>query len=305
MDFSSLEKFCAVVTEQSGARAKHLARAQSNVTTRIEQLEEELKVQLFSTSGKRMTLTPNGHRILEHAQHLLSLAEEACATMNPEQPAGRLRLGTLESTAAARLPALLSTYHSRWPRVGLELSIGTSRSLVEDVKSGRLDCAFVADAGCQVSAEPDASFAELGLHATRAYSEDMVLVLPVGHPPVKRPEDVKVTTLAAFARGCTYRSVIERWLGTRDTEAGEYWTVMELASYHTMLACVAAGSCFALCPTSILNLQRAPMDFRTQKIGAIDTYLIARSTYSGSAYEALLRSVQAKRHFGLGSVTDQ
>lgn len=305
MDFSSLEKFCPVATEPSDARAEQLARAQSNVTTRIEQLEEELKVQLFSRGGKRITLTPNGHRMLEYAQRLLSLAEEACGTMSPEQPTGRLRIGSLESTAATRLPALLSTYHSTWPAVDLELCIGTSRSLVEDVESGRLDCAFVADAGCQVSPELGTRFAERGLHATRAYAEDMLLVLPAGHPPVKRPEDVKLTSLAAFAGGCTYRSVLERWLGARDTEEGNHWTVMELVSYHTMLACVAAGSCFALCPKSILDLQRAPSDFRTQRMGTIDTYLVARSTYSGSAYEALLQSVQAKRHFVSGSLTHQ
>jgi DNA-binding transcriptional LysR family regulator len=110
MDFSSLEKFCAVATEPGDARAEQLARAQSNVTTRIEQLEEELEVQLFSRGGKRITLTPNGHRMLEYAQRLLSLAEEACGTMSPEQPTGRLRIGSLESTAATRLPLLLSTY---------------------------------------------------------------------------------------------------------------------------------------------------------------------------------------------------
>ncbi|MGA7811717.1 LysR substrate-binding domain-containing protein, partial [Caballeronia sp.] len=160
--------------------------------------------------------------MLEYAQRLLSLAEDACGTMRPEQPAGRLRIGSLESTAATRLPALLSAYHSTWPDVDLELSIGTSLSLVEDVESGRLDCAFVADAGCQVSPELGTRFAERGLDATRAYAEDMLLVLPAGHPPVNRPGDVKLTSLAAFARGCTYRSVLERWLGARDTEEGNH-----------------------------------------------------------------------------------
>ncbi|WP_169708634.1 LysR substrate-binding domain-containing protein [Trinickia terrae] len=60
---------------------------------------------------------------------------------------GRLRIGALESTAATRLPALLASYHSRWPQVELEISIGTSCSLVEDVMAQRVDCAFVAEAG--------------------------------------------------------------------------------------------------------------------------------------------------------------
>ena len=298
MDFSSLEIFCAVATQQSITRAaRDLARAQSNVTTRVKQLEDELKVQLFSRGGRRMTLTPNGHRLLEYAQRMLCLAEEARQAMNPDPPTGRLRIGAMESTAAARLPALLSAYHSRWPQVDLEISIGTSGSLVEDVESNRVDCAFAADAGLQVCAELGARFAERGLNATRAYTEDLLLVLPPNHPPANGPQDLKITTLAAFPRGCTYRSVLEHWLGTKDAEGGHDWTMMEQASYHTMLACVAAGSCFALCPKSILDLQRAPMDVRTQELATIDTYLVTRATYSSSAYAELLRSVQAGRHF--------
>jgi len=297
MDFSSLEIFCAVATQQSVSRAaQHLARAQSNVTTRVRQLAEELKVQLFSRGGKRMTLTPNGHRLLEYAQRLLCLAEEARQAMNPEPPTGRLRIGAMESTAAARLPALLSAYHSRWPQVDLEISIGTSRSLVEDVEGNRLDCAFAADAGVQGYADLGTRFAERGLNATRAYTEDLLLVLPPNHPPANGPRDLKITTLAAFARGCTYRSVLEHWLGAEDAGGAPRWTMMEQASYRTMLACVAAGSCFAVCPKSILDLQRAPMDVRTQEFVTIDTYLVARATYNSSAYEELLRSVQTRRH---------
>ena len=306
MDLSSLEIFCAVATQRSVTRAaQHLARVQSNVTTRVKLLEEELKVQLFSRDGRKMTLTPDGHRMFAYAQRLLSLAEEARQAMTPDQPTGQLRIGAMESTAATRLPALLSSYHSRWPQVHLELSIGTSCSLVDDVASSRLDCAFVAEAGFDGFPEPDTRFTERGLKATRAYAEKMLLVLPPNHPPASRPEDLKITTLAAFSRGCTYRSVLERWLSTRAFEGDNYWNVMEFGSYHSILASVAAGSCFALCPKSILDVQRAPIDVRTQEIATIDTWLIARSTYVSSAYEALLRSVEARRHFPSGGVIAQ
>ena len=296
MDFSSLEIFCAVAAEQSITRAAHhLARVQSNVTTRVKQLEQELRVELFSREGRRMTLTPNGRRMLVYAQRLLALAEEAREAMSPDQPIGVLRIGALESTVATRLPSLLSVFHSRWPQVELEITIGTSRSLIDDVLASRLDCAFVADAGLERFAGAGASFAERsGLSATRACTEDMLLVLPPNHPQVNHPEDIQIRTLAAFAKGCSYRSVLERWLGIRDAEEETDWKLMELTSYHTMLACVAAGSCFALCPKSVLELQRPPLHVRTQPIATIDTYLIARSAYSSGAYEALLRAVDTR-----------
>ncbi|HXZ08744.1 MAG TPA: LysR family transcriptional regulator [Paraburkholderia sp.] len=295
MEFSSLEIFCAVATAQGVTRAaQRLGRVQSNITTRVQQLEDELKVELFSRSGKRMALTPSGQRLFEYTRRMLSLVEEARQAVNLDQATGHLRIGALESTAAARLPALLSTYHSRWPRVDLEISIGTSRSLLEDVANGRLDCAFVAEAGVQIPPAAGATFSMPGLKGTRAYTEEMLLVLPPNHPPVSRPEDLSVTTLAAFPTGCTYRNVLERWLGSR--RADRPWKVMELVSYHAILACVAAGSCIALCPKSILDLQRVPMDVRTQAIGTIDTGLVARDAYSHRPYEELVQSIQAMRH---------
>ncbi|MGV2292441.1 LysR substrate-binding domain-containing protein [Trinickia sp. YCB016] len=298
MDFSSLEIFCAVAAEESITRAAHhLARVQSNVTTRVKQLEQELRVELFSREGRRMTLTPNGRRMLVYAQRLLALAEEAREAMSPDQPIGVLRIGALESTAATRLPSLLSVFHSRWPQVELEISIGTSRSLIDDVLMSRLDCAFVADAGLGRFPGDGAGggFVEhSGLSTIRACTEDMLLVLPPNHPPIKHPEDIQIRTLAAFAKGCSYRSVLERWLGITDGEHETGWKLMELTSYHTMLACVAAGSCFALCPKSVLELQRPPLHVRTQPIETVDTYLIARSAYSSGAYEALLRAVDTR-----------
>ncbi len=107
MDLSSLEIFRAVAHEASVTRAaQQLQRAQSNVTTRIRQLEEDLGVELFLRDGKRMSLTERGSEFLAYAEQLLALADEARQSMHPAEPGGRLRLGSMESTAASRLPAL-------------------------------------------------------------------------------------------------------------------------------------------------------------------------------------------------------
>lgn len=225
----------------------------------------------------------------------------AVATQKSVTREARLRIGAMESTAAARLPGLLSAYHSRWPQVVLDISIGTSCSLVDDVASSRLDCAFVAEAtlpGVSGSQSGSANpFAGRGLQATRAYTEELLLVLPPNHAPVKRPRDIKLTTVAAFPRGCTYRNVLERWLCSMETKE-QSWNTIELASYHAILASVAAGSCFALCPKSVLDLRRAPIDFVTRPIAAIDTFLVARPAYLSGAYEELVQYVRAAGYSG-------
>ena len=122
MDLASLEIFRSVVEEGGITRAAtRLHRVQSNVTTRIRQLEASLGVKLFLRDGKRMVLTPAGQTLFDYARRVLDLAEEARQAVLPARPQGRLRIASMESTAASRLPAVLAAYHQAWPDVELEL----------------------------------------------------------------------------------------------------------------------------------------------------------------------------------------
>ncbi|EOX6790291.1 LysR family transcriptional regulator NmoR [Pseudomonas aeruginosa] len=273
MDLSSLEIFRAVAREASVTRAaQQLQRAQSNVTTRIRQLEEDLGVELFLRDGKRMSLTERGSEFLAYAEQLLALADEARQSMHPAEPGGRLRLGSMESTAASRLPALLASYHKACPRVALEVSTGTSRALFDGVRARRLDCALVA-AGPGWAGELDGS----GLRGEPLFREDLLMILPAEHPPVHDIAEVRLRTLAGFARGCTYRQLAEDSLGTP-------LTVQEVGSYHAILACVAAGACVGVLPRSVLQLLGTP-PLRSLPLAEVDTWLVWREGYATAAFE--------------------
>ncbi|MBG7116954.1 LysR family transcriptional regulator [Pseudomonas aeruginosa] len=273
MDLSSLEIFRAVAHEASVTRAaQQLQRAQSNVTTRIRQLEEDLGVELFLRDGKRMSLTERGSEFLAYAEQLLALADEARQSMHPAEPGGRLRLGSRESTAASRLPALLASYHKACPRVALEVSTGTSRALFDGVRARRLDCALVA-AGPGWAGELDGS----GLRGEPLFREELLMILPAEHPPVHDVAEVRLRTLAGFARGCTYRQLAEDSLGTP-------LTVQEVGSYHAILACVAAGACVGVLPRSVLQLLGTP-PLRSLPLAEVDTWLVWREGYATAAFE--------------------
>src|SRR3954454_3563687 len=101
MDLSGLRIFVAVVREGGITRAaERLHRVQSNVTTRIRQLEEDLGVALFIRDGKRLHLAPAGQILLDYADRLLALADEARCAVGDTKPRGTFRLGAMESTAA-------------------------------------------------------------------------------------------------------------------------------------------------------------------------------------------------------------
>ena len=176
MDLSELRIFRAVVREGGVTRAaERLHRVQSNVTTRIRQLEDDLGTALFIREGKRLHLTPSGQVLLGYADRLLALAEEARDAVHDPRPRGVLRLGAMESTAAVRLPEMLNEFHRRYPDVALELRIGNPEVLARGILAGELDAAFVAEP------IPDAPFEKV-----RAFSEEPVIVSAPGHPPIAK-----------------------------------------------------------------------------------------------------------------------
>jgi DNA-binding transcriptional LysR family regulator len=283
MDHTSLQIFCIVARELSITRAaKRLNRVQSNVTTRIQQLEEGLGVALFRRDGNRLSLSAEGERFLDYADRMLALAEEARQVLKPQAPSGALQVGAMESTAASRLPKPLALYHRRWPQVQLKISTGPSRSLLERVSNGLLDCAFVAIPTCS-NREPQAELGELGLTGEPIFKEELLMLLPPGHRPIRKPADVAVHSLAAFPSGCTYRAIAEDWLG-HNSPALE---IQEVSSYHLMFALVASGTCICLLPRSVLQLLPKPSAIQTHAINEADTWLVWRNGYETAAFAAL------------------
>ena len=175
LDLAALAIFRAVAQEGSVTRAaERLQRVQSNVTTRVRQLEADVSATLFLREGKRMALTAEGELLLGYADRLLALAEEARQALRPGEPGGRLRLGSMESTAASRLPAPLARLHQQWPAVALDLSTGPTQELLERLRAHALDAAFVAWPPGQ---PPDAA-----LDTRPVFTEELLLALPPGHP---------------------------------------------------------------------------------------------------------------------------
>ena len=280
MDFVALEIFCAVAAEGSVTRAaQRLQRVQSNVTTRVRQLEDAVGCTLFLREGKRMALTPEGQTLLAYAQRLLALAEEARQALQPSQPQGRLRLGAMESTAASRLPGPLARFHGQWPGVALELSTGASQGLLDRLRAHTLDAVLIA--------WPPGQPSDPALDAVPVFCEELLLALPADHPPISGPQDVQPGTLAAFERGCSYRHIAQQWLAARTPPL--QW--LELGSYHAILACVAAGNCVGVVPRSVLELARTPPALHLHPLQSVDTLLVRRAGYRSAALDALQQAL--------------
>ena len=279
MELSDLRIFRAVVEEGGITKAADkLLRVQSSVTTRIKQLEQNLGVELFIREGKKLHLSPAGHVLLDYAVRLENLSEEAKSAVHEQSPRGTFRLGSMESTAAVRLPTPLTEYHRLYPKVDLQLTTGKSSPLARQVLSGDLDAALVAE---PIAKEP--------FDYEPVFVEDMVLVTRIDHPPIG-PDGPVPSTIIAFGHGCSYHRRLEMWCEARGTMPVR---TMDLASYHAILGCVVAGMGMALLPKLVLEAFPGRDQIRVHKMPVgqdkAETLLIWRKGASSLKIDALLR----------------
>ena len=240
MELSDLTVFRTVVQTGGITRAaEKLNRVQSNVTTRIRQLEDQLGVELFIRAGKKLHLSPAGKVLLDYADRLLNLANEARDAVHDTEPRGLFRLGAMESTASVRLPAPLSQYCRSYPDVRLELRTGNCQELTGLVLRGEIDVALTA------GTIPEAPFEKMP-----AFEEEMVIVAAANHPPIKSPRDAISRTALVFETGCSYRQRLEDWFALKG-EMPE--RIIEMSSYNAMLGCAVVGMGISLVPRMVLG----------------------------------------------------
>ncbi len=301
MNLSDLVIFQAVVEAGGISRAaERLHRVPSNVTTRIQQLEEKLDVELFHRQGKRLILTEAGTVLLDYSKQLLQLAQETKDALHSQTLRGEFRLGASESIVATRLPGPLDEFHRRHPEVRLELRAATSQRLIRDLRQGALDAAVVADSAYGA-----------GFETALQYREELVLVTRADHPPVHHPRDLAGCTLLVFETGCAYRQRLEGWYIQHGVAMER---LVEFSSYHAILGCAAVGTGAALVPQCVLNIfsERARLGVHNLpgKWNSVDIVLVWPRGHVGAkllALKTVLRTWwgtgSTNRRIGVGGMT--
>lgn len=244
MQLSDLVTFAAVARCGGVTRAAgELNTVQSNVTNRIRALEAEVGVPLFERHSRGMTLTGAGRRLLPYTQRLAAMTREALlAARDDGEPKGPLALGSMETTAAVRLPPLLTRFHQRYPAVQLKLSTGPTAAQVSAVLDGSLDGAFVA--GPVQHAE---------LVTVPAFREELVLVTArrwTSLAALRAAKRDAGPTILVFRTGCSYRQRLEQLLAELGLPCA---TRLEFGTLDGMIGCVAADMGVTLLPRLVVE----------------------------------------------------
>src|SRR6202048_2727315 len=144
LDLELLRSFVSVVDAGGFTRAgERVHRTQSTVSQQIKRLEDDLGQPLLNRSGKDVTPTEAGARLLSDARRLLSLAEEARDVMTRSGNEGAVRLGIPEDFAAYRLAKLLATFSRSRPGLRLDVRADQSTYLRRELDRGELDLALL------------------------------------------------------------------------------------------------------------------------------------------------------------------
>jgi len=152
--------------------ANALGVAQSSVSARVKALEEDLGILLFERHARGVRLTEAGRQFVERVaagvdqlDHAVKTAGMAAAGEN-----GRLRIGIHALIPGSFLAKLIAQYREDHPGIEVEITEGTARDAVMQLRADRLDVAFVIG-------KPELP----DCHTRPIWTEPLVAALPDGH----------------------------------------------------------------------------------------------------------------------------
>jgi DNA-binding transcriptional LysR family regulator len=289
VELRQLEYFVAVAEESHFTRAaKRMRVAQSGLSASIRALERELGASLFLRNTRQVELTTAGQAFLAEARRALSATDAAREAVSAVQGLlrGNLAVGSLQCLHAVHLPNLLAGFLRAHPGLEIQLRHGGSGDLVEQVRNGHLDVAFVSG----TARIPE------GLVADPLAAEPLVLACGPEH------------SLAVESRISLSRLRDQRFVdfpadwGARDhadevlANAGvDRRVALEVTDVHSLLDLVACGLGVALVPQSFsvktdkvrfIGLDEHPPQWQTVSVSRDPT---------STAAAALLREVAAAK----------
>ncbi len=196
--------FCRAVELGSFTRAAdELGYTQSAVSQIIKGLEEELGTKLIIRSRGSFSLTADGKEYFPYFEAIRN-AEEALSRRQREingMENATIRVATFTSVSRELLPELMKGFKETYPGVDFVIKQGEYNSIRREIEQDEVDFGFISS-----------HFAE-GMESHRLYEDDLVAVLPEGHPladrEILRMKDLTKDPFILFDEGKDYNTVLE------------------------------------------------------------------------------------------------
>ena len=222
MEIRQLKAFVAIAeTRTFTAGAKAVNVTQAAISMQIRQLEDDVGLQLFTRTPRRVILTEAGEHLLERARTILREHDAAIAEIAELGGVehGRLRIGSASAEfASQQLPHILQSIRQKFPNSELCVCAGTSQTLVERIVNGDIDIAFIS-----------LPVENAGVTTELLFSDEIVAIAHPEHPLANK-KSISAATLAAEnlilgERGGNTRRLLEDFFNSQNVRPN---VVMEL-----------------------------------------------------------------------------
>ena len=243
MELRQLRTFCiSAQTLNFTKAALLLGYVQSNITSQIRQLEEELNVKLFERFGRRLELTNEGKSFLKNAQKIVQLCQRAKEELAPESFRGILNIGAAETLCLYRLPKLLGEYRKQYPHVEIRVQTEDCNELLGLIRNNTIDVAMA------LTDKID----QTDMDSKILFDEQMIVVASPLHAlsqkKIIEPKDLSGQCLIISPEGCGYRPMILAMLQQYSIKPS---ALMEISSAGARKECAISGLGITILPQII------------------------------------------------------
>jgi len=177
MNIRDLEYLVALAEHKHFRRAADACHvSQPTLSGQIRKLEDELGIILLERTSRKVLFTQSGLLLVDQAKTVLrevKLLKEMASNQGKEMT-GPLHVGVIPTIGPYLMPHIVPALQNAFPDLELFLYEAQTHQLLEQLETGRLDCAIVA------SVRETEPFIEVSL-----FKERMLLAVAENHPWAK------------------------------------------------------------------------------------------------------------------------
>lgn len=251
MILKQLRIFLAVVEAGTVRQAAgRLNLSQSSVTKCIQQLEQELRVELFSRSAQGVALTDAGRLLVARARAIEAELRHARNEIDAFNDAevGDVRVCASPAVAMGLLPRAIASFKKNRRGVRFQVQEGIYPHLLAPLRTGEIDLAIAL----VPEMPPDED-----LTATILLRDSVIPAVRGDHPLRRRAKvslaDLRDLEWVVYRSSRTGRDIFDRCFAINGLPPPE--RVIECASFSCTLALIELGDCATLLPSQIFAQQ--------------------------------------------------
>ena len=212
--------------------AQSLFLTQPAVSLQIQNLEKQLKTNLFDRTKKQIELTEAGTLLLRYSNRILALCEESSRVLDDlsELQSGKLVIGASQTTGTYLMPKIIGLFQQKYPNINVQLNVDSTRKVAWHLMNRQVDIGIV---GGKIPKE-----LRKILEITPYVEDELALIVPPSLPYVKleciKKEDLYDLKFISLNSYSTIRTVVDDTLSKNGIDVTRLKVEMELNSIEAI-----------------------------------------------------------------------